>query len=311
MGTVRFLLAMAVAVFHLALIPKIGHMAVQAFFVLSGYLMTLVMHSSYDYSPVGFGRFWLNRILRLYPMYLLVLVLMIGLIVIIGEPTVRRFDEFVYLPSTAGDWLQNVTFIYVNWFPSWEAPRLLPPSWALTMEMFYYFLISLGLSRWKSITWIWFALSLGWFAWVIATDQSFLYGYYHIASASLPFSMGALFWHYHQEVKQWLMRFGASLNRTSFVFIGIGFLGLLFASVVRTAITYFEFGERYENIVMLAHTATALVMVIGCVYLKLEGTAKRWDKLLGDLSYPIYIAHFFFALSEVNHFYFSTYQVNV
>ncbi len=296
MGTVRFLLALAVAAFHLALIPNIGHMAVHAFFVLSGYLMTLVMQSSYTYTRAGFGRFWLNRVLRLYPMYLIMLGLMAVLLMGLGSDAGQRFESSLRLPATPAEWIQNLSFIYWNAFPAWSPSKLLPPSWALTMEMVYYLLISVGLSRTRRLTWIWFGLSLVWSTGVIVTDLGFAYGYYHIASASLPFSIGALAWHYRAEIDTWLSRSGHSFNRTNWVLIAIGFAGLLLGSGTRTVITYFEWRERYDNIVMLVHLTTALALVIGCARLQLSAVQKRWDKSFGDLSYPIYISHYFFGL---------------
>ncbi len=296
MGTIRFILAMLVVIFHLALVPKIGHMAVQAFFVLSGYLMTLVMHGSYGYSPAGFRRFWANRALRLYPMYLLSLVLTLGLIAFLGEETVRNFLGSMYVPRTAEEWLQNLTFIYWNWFPAWESPRLSSPSWALTIEMLYYLLISLGLSRFRWLTWAWFAAGCAWFVWALLTQQSFQIGYFHIASGALPFSLGALAWHYRDNIDRFVDRLRPSRNDAALQLVGLGMAGMLIAAGVRVVITYMGWGEPLENLVMFVHAFIALVLIIGTVRLSLKGRFKAWDKTLGDLSYPIYISHFLFAI---------------
>lgn len=296
MGTVRFLLAMIVVVFHLALFPKVGHMAVQAFFVLSGYLMTLVMHESYGYSPAGFGRFWANRALRLYPMYLLVIVLILGVIALLGAQTVSTFSGTMFVPQTAKDWAQNLTFIYWNWYPNWVSPRLSSASWALTIEMAYYFLISLGISRYRWSTWAWFAAGTAWFVWTFTTGQPFAFGYYHIAAGALPFSLGALAWHYRAEIDTFVDRLGPTRNAASYRLIAAGLAGLLAASAVRTLITYMKWGEPLENLVMFLHAFVALVLIAGTVRLRLTGRARAWDKTLGDLSYPIYISHFLFAV---------------
>ena len=75
MGTLRFLLALTVAYGHLA--TPMGFpgsdTAVQCFFVISGFYMSLVLNGKY-----GPGTYWLfvsNRILRLWPSYLIVLLL--------------------------------------------------------------------------------------------------------------------------------------------------------------------------------------------------------------------------------------------
>lgn len=296
MGTVRFVLAMMVVFFHIALVPKIGTMAVQAFFVLSGFLMTLVMHRSYGYSPQGFGRFWANRALRLYPMYLLVIALTLGVISLLGAGTASTFKHVLTVPATLGEWIQNLTFIYWNWFPNWAEPRLSPPSWALTIEMFYYLLISLGLSRFRWSTWLWFLAGLGWFVWVIATQKGLNYGYYHIASGALPFSLGALAWHYQAELDTLIKRFTPDKSKAAVWLICAGFAGLFAGTGARLIISYKNWGETWEVVVMFLYVFMALGLIVGTSRLALPASLKKWDKLLGDLSYPVYIAHYLFAL---------------
>src|SRR5258705_9507951 len=74
MGLMRFLLAMAVVVGHMAssmdtayaLIP--GTLAVEVFFSISGFYMSLILTGKYHDRTT----FYVNRFLRLYPVYLIV-----------------------------------------------------------------------------------------------------------------------------------------------------------------------------------------------------------------------------------------------
>ena len=75
MGTLRFLLALSVAYGHLTKLPSFpsSDVAVQSFFVISGFYMALVLNEKY-----GLGSYWLfisNRLLRLWPAYAAVLIL--------------------------------------------------------------------------------------------------------------------------------------------------------------------------------------------------------------------------------------------
>jgi len=75
MGTLRLLLALSVAYGHLAVPLRFptSDIAVQSFFVISGFYMALVLNEKY-----GPGSYWLfisNRLLRLWPAYFVVLVL--------------------------------------------------------------------------------------------------------------------------------------------------------------------------------------------------------------------------------------------
>ena len=56
-GTYRTLLALMVVALHLGGYRVMGAYAVFGFYILSGYLMTLIMHVSYGYSTSGFGRY--------------------------------------------------------------------------------------------------------------------------------------------------------------------------------------------------------------------------------------------------------------
>ena len=52
LGSFRFILALLVVTQHLLLIPSVGHFAVHGFFILSGFLMTLVMSDTYGYTLI-------------------------------------------------------------------------------------------------------------------------------------------------------------------------------------------------------------------------------------------------------------------
>jgi len=63
-------MTMFVVLVHYAFVPPfIGFYMVFGFFVLSGYLMTFIMHKKYGYSVRGVGAYALNRFLRIYPLY--------------------------------------------------------------------------------------------------------------------------------------------------------------------------------------------------------------------------------------------------
>lgn len=68
MGTLRFVLAMCVVFFHLTypLTRHLGVLAVNFFYVVSGFLITFVLNESYRFQ---FGSFAVNRYLRLFPAY--------------------------------------------------------------------------------------------------------------------------------------------------------------------------------------------------------------------------------------------------
>ncbi|MBM3796829.1 MAG: acyltransferase [Acidobacteria bacterium] len=77
MGCCRLALALAVVLVHGGgFSPMIGGaLAVQAFFVISGFYMALVLHTKYPPGPKSYWIFISNRLIRLWPVYALVLAL--------------------------------------------------------------------------------------------------------------------------------------------------------------------------------------------------------------------------------------------
>lgn len=135
-GILRTLLAINVVLLHIFNVPTLGNYSVSFFFLLSGFLMTLIMHESYGFSFKGFKIFWLNRILRLYPTYLVILG--ITIVAIFVFPLVIRHPD-LYMPNRIIEWASNITMIYPNVVPHRIEPRLVPPSWALTNELLFNF----------------------------------------------------------------------------------------------------------------------------------------------------------------------------
>lgn len=73
MGTIRTLLALCIVVYHSYTIfgERLtgGMVAVQAFYVISGFYMALILNEKYKPGPGSFRLFITNRFLRIYPAY--------------------------------------------------------------------------------------------------------------------------------------------------------------------------------------------------------------------------------------------------
>jgi peptidoglycan/LPS O-acetylase OafA/YrhL len=77
MGVIRFLLAMSVVVYHSYTLCGErfvgGTVAVQAFYILSGFYMALILQEKYKPGKGSYRLFLTNRLLRIYPAYWVVL----------------------------------------------------------------------------------------------------------------------------------------------------------------------------------------------------------------------------------------------
>lgn len=281
-GTFRTLLAFAVVFHHVRELTPFGNHAVGGFFILSGFLMTLVMQKSYGYSAGGMRNFAMNRALRLLPSYWGALVITVACIAMIGPEAVRAYNPHMGIPEDPGTLLQNLFMVYLSPFPQDIAPRLSPATWAISIEVFYYALIALGLSRSRRVTWVWFAAALTWHAGVVAMGLDKQYWYFNVASGALPFSIGALIYHYRERLAAPVERFALPLSLALFA----GFLALAYGTRVARWHVGFDVGllGYYANFALCA----ALVVCLSC--LRMPGL-KGLDKRIGDLSYHTYVLH--------------------
>jgi peptidoglycan/LPS O-acetylase OafA/YrhL len=138
MGYFRFLLATLVAVSHFpdnAEPMNFGVSAVVAFYFLSGYLMTLSFGRFRERSARPVREFFLDRVLRLYPMLLFALACAAAWFWYDG--TVTKIGWAV--------WLAQITVIPRNFqeMMTSEAWHGFPPTWSLGAEAQFYLLLPL------------------------------------------------------------------------------------------------------------------------------------------------------------------------
>lgn len=283
-GIWRTMLAIEVVVSHILLVPILGAYAVFSFFVLSGFLMTSIMHNTYGYSPRGMRRYAENRALRLYPNYWFAVIVSLILILIIGqEQTARHFASLV-LPATPAEWIQNLTMIFLYAVPSDARVILAPPTWALTVEIIFYVLIGLGISRTRTTTWLWLAASIAYVVVIRSVTLDNRYSYAAIPAGSLPFAVGALTYHYKKPAQD----FVALLGRAN--------LALLIAArwlvVVIAIAAFLIMEERAATMIALwINIVLSALIVAALADLNVPGRVAHSDKAVGDFSYPIYLLH--------------------
>ena len=272
-GTYRTLLALMVVALHLGDLSMGGY-AVFGFYVLSGYLMTLIMQNNYGYSALGFYKYALNRFLRIYPIYWISIVFSAVLIWYFGERVVRGYNPAIFLPTNISDLSRNV-FLYLS---PLEAPRLTPPAWALTVELFYYVVIGVGASRNKLLTLIWFAASVAYHIVTIILGLGWGERYYTISAASLPFSTGALIFHYRPQLSQFVNRLKGSLyNYLPYIF---------FASILGNWLIGDLLGQTRGAFFYSNYILCSIMVVLLSGRKTLPFISKRFDGWMGDLVIP-------------------------
>lgn len=282
-GTYRILLALMVVLLHLGGIPYIGAYAVFGFYILSGYLMTFIMHKNYGYSISGMSKYALNRFLRVYPTYWASIVFSLLIIILVGESFTRDYHSAIYLPSSITDWANNI-FLF---FPDMEEPRLTPPAWALTVEIFFYICIGLGLSKNKKVTLIWLCLSMAYHIAAMLLNWSWEYRYFAIPAASLPFAMGAIIYHYKDNLNS---LFKKTIYKVEMVehLLPLILFGLILANWGGAYfINKMDGWPFYSNFLL-----NTLLIIVLTNRKQLPFISRSFDKRMGDFSYPIYLIHY-------------------
>jgi peptidoglycan/LPS O-acetylase OafA/YrhL len=254
--------------------------------------MTAIVHGTYGYSSGGFVRYIGNRALRLYPNYWFAVLVTLALIAIFGAPMVERFHGAMTMPSTIDDWAENLSMIFPAIVPREVMPRLVPLAWALTVEIAYYILIGLGISRSRRSTWLWLVASL---VYVViaqfwrhprdAVDEIIpIYLYSAIPAGSLPFSVGALAWHYRDTIASTLGRLRIGDPGVLIVARWALYLGIAVANA-RTGWTPIVMIGNWLNV------ALSGLIVCALFHARPAPRLRTIDKAVGDFSYPIYLLH--------------------
>ena len=264
--------------------------AVFGFYLVSGYLMTKTLQENYPYSRRGIGRFLRNRFLRIFPGYWAALVLSILVMASYRDPaTLSRYD--LYWPNGAGVWLRNILVLWPYPPASW---LLVPPSWSLKVEIFYYLLFALGISRTRKSTWIWVGASTAILCFLLARGASFEQRYFTVWGASLPFSLGAIFFHFRDARVFRKADEYVALSAMALLLLDIG-LGHRFEPGFRgTWAFYFALFLNFVALIGFSQLERGSSSRLGRILV-------RWDQKLGDLTYPIFLLHWVAAIL-VSHF---------
>lgn len=299
MGLVRFLLAMAVLLSHLptSTVKFVhGGTAVQAFFVVSGFYMALVLDGKYDDKRL----FYSNRLLRLAPAYFAMMLIALIALLAFQMTVTASMESHLQLYSNPLSALilmfENIFVIgqhWLYWFMvddngalyldpygglptetasvAWQG-LLVPQSWSLSLELMFY-----AIAPWLT----------GRKAWVIGL----------IALGSIGVRVAGM----------WLpVEFALWQGR---LFVTVLFL-FLFGVLAYRAL------PAIMRLPRLCHFGVLAAMIIMICFLpdtNWSGTAQSWiiyigmtlgtpfafaatrsmslDRWVGELSYPIYLTH--------------------
>ncbi|BAN36207.1 acyltransferase [Sulfuricella denitrificans skB26] len=299
MGLLRTILAIAVVFAHLPFGGSFvfigGLHAVQLFYFISGYLIAHVIATNKSYeNPL---KFYLNRILRIYPIYLAVAFLSLLYAILINQ---KFLDLYQNIPASA-----DALLIFSNLFifgQDWvmfsgvneghlvatsdfkksdfllHTGLLVPQAWTLGVELSFYALAPYVLRDKKMIfVLLILSLSIRWFLFNQGLGNRDPWNYRFFPAELSLFLMGAL-------SNQYLLPFWRKIISLA-PFRALPRLATYL--VICLVVFYFRIPVNEAIKGPLLFSVFLLFMPLTFLY---QSTSKI-DQAIGELSYPIYICH--------------------
>jgi peptidoglycan/LPS O-acetylase OafA/YrhL len=309
MGILRFLLAVAVVIAHSSAIFGFsfvgGQIAVQAFYMISGFYMALILNEKYVGVNKSYKLFISNRLLRLFPIYwtVLLIVILYSLVLAISSHgnNVGEFSAYKQYYSSMGTgslvflvftnlflFLQDaVLFLgldttsgnlfftsnFRNTDPMLYKFLFIPQAWTIGIEVAFYLIAPFIARRKLNVILVLVALSLAlriflYFGMNLKNDP---WTYRFFPTELVFFLLGIVAYNIYKKLKP------VKLEEI--------YLKAIWYTVVGFTLFYSFLPFGFKNYLYIVAFFAALPFIF--IYTK---SSKR-DAYIGELSYPIYISH--------------------
>jgi peptidoglycan/LPS O-acetylase OafA/YrhL len=293
MGTLRTFLALVVTYGHFGSFAGFavlnGEVAVQTFYLISGFYMSLVLNGKYR--DASAGTFFMSRLLRLYPVYLIVLAASVVIApkalpdVSIGDMAffvgshvllfLRDLHPFLEVRDGAIHFTTNLYAAGDHALPAYSYVR---QSWSIGVELWFYLLAPFVLRR--GMKWLIALLAISvanrliiQFGFGLADDP---WSYRFFPNELAVFMLGAIAQH-------------STRDRKAF--------GILAAcSVAFCIVKFIAFHGQDARLPELI-----FFLLVSLLLPSLFDATKRSvvDRYAGELSYPLYLVHMIFFGSGI------------
>ena len=271
-GYLRLCLATLVALSHTGYSNSIniGFSAVIIFYMLAGYVVTHLLHK--HFSPNHLSKFYIDRILRIFPLYLFFL-LPVALFLYLTNFRDAKFTPILIL--------SNLTIIPLNYFMYLKVHviqdySILPTAWSLGLELQAYAILPLVV-RYLPVKWI-----IGFVSLCIFSTSAFriidegIWGYTLIPGVIYVFLTGSAI------CKNMKFKANADSFDRTFPIICWGWLLLLLISLYIS-----------HNLHAIS-TATILGFLIGMPIVQYTSSSSirlPFDNIVGQISYGVFLIH--------------------
>lgn len=281
MGLLRTLLALSIVIHHsfpLYGITLLGREpALKAFYVISGFYMALILNEKYIGKNDGYKLFITNRFFRIFPSYWLIL----GVTLLFNYFFLHlNFlkEGFVRIVSDL-TLIVRPDFLQIN--TDYRLPLTLPQAYTLVIELYFYLVVPFIARRTtKSILWLSFlALTMHFIVYTILRIHHQPIGDWFFPEVIIYFLFGVLAYKLYVKIKP--QKISTKILYSIFSFILILTIGY----------SFIPFNLRFTSLIIVKEWAYVLLVMVSIPYLFKLTNKMFWDKIIGELSYPIYLSH--------------------
>lgn len=283
--------------------------AVQAFFIISGFYMSLILNEKYTGEFDSYKLFLKNRIWRLFPVYWIALIgtvlLTIGYIILRHDGNLSIFQFYIDSNPTLGTW---IVLLFVNlaiigqdilmftgidsagslYFTSSTAAvpmtafLIVPQAWTISMELLFYLVAPFIVRKnWKLVAVIMIlSMMLRLYLFYSAGFKEDPWTYRFFPSELFFFLSGYFAYRGFVRIRS---------QRDKWIHYSIPVTVLILVSILLYS---FIPDFRSANAIFTWKQAAFLLMVfLSIPFLFLAQKEQPFDRLLGELSYPVYLSH--------------------
>jgi peptidoglycan/LPS O-acetylase OafA/YrhL len=310
MGLLRIILALAVVVGH-STKTLFGYeliyatVSVQAFYVISGFYMALILNEKYT-GPGSYKLFITNRFLRLFPTYWAIfgLSLLVGWLALISQNggmlnnfaflyhKLHKGSLIFFLLSNIFIFGQDLCFylginpetgrlFFTNNFWGTSPPQVnsvlvVPQAWSLSIELMFYVIAPFVVRRKLVTICAIIGASLACRVWLYSQGFNFdPWSYRFFPNELALFLSGAISYKMYRRIR---------LSKIpGYALVGCGLIPL-------AATLYFPYFIP-GNLGWMKIFAYLFVLTLTLPFLFLLTGRVRFDRFIGELSYPIYLIH--------------------